>query len=199
MFLIPVCREDKEVFSSRIAHGETTNGRRAAVDHDIAAEFGPTIAAAFVFVEFIGIIDAKGEMKPAVGVQGFDLVKAFRDLAISFLQFWTGCPARGENWIRFEKLKSMRAVGHPELKLPLLFEADEYQLLWRISYADFTKARFEASMDNITEFLDTVGYGSFTSHGRGGVCGRSSELRANGDSTQRERRQKNENVGSPNC
>src|SRR5262245_26554105 len=110
------------------------------MDHDITAEFGSAFAAAIVFVEFIGIIDPKGEMKSAVGVQGFDFVKAFGYLAISFLQFWTGYSARGENRIRLEKSKIVRAIGHPDLELPLLFEADEDELLWRICDADFTKA-----------------------------------------------------------
>jgi len=73
------------------------------MDHDIAAEIGSAITAAVLFVEVVWIIDAKSKMETAVGIEGLDFVQAFGDLAITLLQFWAGCPTRGENGIGFEK------------------------------------------------------------------------------------------------
>jgi len=53
------------------------------MDHDIAAEIGSAIATAMVPVEVVGIINAESEMEMAVGIQGFNLVEAFRDLTIA--------------------------------------------------------------------------------------------------------------------
>ena len=75
--------KDEEVFGGWIAHGEATDGRCTAMDHDIAAEIGSAIATSMVFVEVVGVIDAESEMEMAVGIEGFDFVQAFRDLTIS--------------------------------------------------------------------------------------------------------------------
>jgi len=54
------CSENEEVFGSWIAHGQTANGNSVPMYHDIAAELGSAIAASTLFIERIGIIDAKG-------------------------------------------------------------------------------------------------------------------------------------------
>jgi hypothetical protein len=97
--------EDEEVFGCWITDSQTANGGGAAVNHYVRAQIGSTVAATLFLVKGVGIIDAKGEMETAVGIEGFDFVEAFGNLTISFFQFRAKCATGGKDRIGFEETK----------------------------------------------------------------------------------------------
>jgi hypothetical protein len=79
----------------RVADGDASDGAVGAVDHDVAAEVGAAVFGGAGAVEAVGVVEAEGEVVEAVGVQAFDAVDAFGNLAVAFAEFGTEGAAPG--------------------------------------------------------------------------------------------------------
>ena len=91
--------EHEEFFHRRISDGDTSDGLRASMDHDIAAKdrkIAP-IPTGLLDISRVRIIDAQGQMVSAVRIQKLNPIDAFGDLFITFAQLGTGNSARREN------------------------------------------------------------------------------------------------------
>ena len=56
------------------------------MDHDVASELRSPVHFGRPAIEVIGVIQAQGEMEPAIGVQKLQTIDTFRDLAVTFFK-----------------------------------------------------------------------------------------------------------------
>lgn len=139
------------------------------MNHNIGAGIGPIFKARFFLVEVIGIIDAKRQVKATVRIEGSNLIKAFGHLFVAFAKFGAEQATRAKNGIGLEELPIAFAVGDPNLKNALLFEPDQQNFLGWIIYTEFAESRFEAMMNDITEFLEAI-FDVFLARGGASNC-----------------------------
>jgi len=128
--------EDEQILGSLIAHGETSDGAVASMDHDVAAGIRPLLAGGILEIEGVRIIHPYGEVIPAVGIQIFHAVETLGHLPVALAEFRAQRAARAKNGIGADESKGCALrIGSIYIQPALLLEREQGEQRGRISDA----------------------------------------------------------------
>ena len=133
---------------SPIARQPTRFG--ASVDHNVAAKPGQIapFGTGLLDIRGIRVIDAQGEMVPAVRVEKLDPIQPFRNLLVTLSELWAGHSTRGEDGIGENESMASIFEGGVEFQSPLLLQGQRSQITRRKVYSRLVKDGTEATLDS---------------------------------------------------
>jgi hypothetical protein len=69
------------------------------MDEDVATQVGAALSFGNGPIISVWIVNPKGEVVAAVGIERREAIDAFRDLKVALSELWAGPAARGKHWI----------------------------------------------------------------------------------------------------
>jgi len=75
-------------------------------------------------IERIRIVDFHREMHVAEGIKIRNVINAFGNLSVTFLEFWACVPTGGCERVRMHMMPSLMLAFSPKLHVLLLFECE---------------------------------------------------------------------------